>query len=37
MLKGFLETFPKESMMNTLRGTSSAVENLKSAGAVAAY
>jgi len=36
MLKGFLETFPKESMMNTLRGTSSAVENLKATGAAAA-
>jgi hypothetical protein len=29
MLKGFLERFPKESMMNTLRGTRAAVENLK--------
>ncbi len=26
MLKGFLERFPKESMMNTLRGTKAAVE-----------
>ena len=34
MLKGFLESFPKESMMNTLRGTSAAVENLKPASAV---
>ncbi|MGB6945496.1 MAG: hypothetical protein WBE37_24070 [Bryobacteraceae bacterium] len=29
MLKGFLESFPKESMVNTLRGTSAAVKNLK--------
>ncbi len=29
MLKGFLESFPKESMVNTLRGTRAAVENLK--------
>jgi hypothetical protein len=29
MLKGFLESFPKESMKNTLRGTKAAVENLK--------
>jgi hypothetical protein len=28
MLKGFLESFPKESMLNTLRGTRAAVENL---------
>ena len=28
MLKGFLESFPKESMVNTLRGTRAAVENL---------
>jgi hypothetical protein len=28
MLKGFLENFPKESMVNTLRGTRAAVENL---------
>jgi hypothetical protein len=27
MLKGFLESLPKESMMNTLRGTRDAVEN----------
>jgi hypothetical protein len=27
MLKGFLENLPKESMMNTLRGTRDAVEN----------
>jgi hypothetical protein len=32
MLKGFLENFPKESMVNTLRGTSSAVQNLKLVG-----
>lgn len=31
MLKGFLESFPKESMVNTLRGTRAAVENLKTA------
>lgn len=30
MLKGFLQSFPKESMMNTLRGTKAAVEHLKS-------
>jgi hypothetical protein len=30
MLKGFLESFPKESMVNTLRGTRAAVENLAS-------
>jgi hypothetical protein len=29
MLKGFLDGFPKESMVNTLRGTRSAIENLK--------
>ncbi len=29
MLKGFLERFPKESMMNTLRGTREAVLNRK--------
>jgi hypothetical protein len=29
MLKGFLESFPKESMVNTLRGTRAAVENMK--------
>lgn len=29
MLKGFLESLPKESMVNTLRGTRAAVENLK--------
>jgi hypothetical protein len=29
MLKGFLESFPKESMMNTLRGTRAALESLK--------
>ncbi len=29
MLNGFLESFPKESMVNTLRGTRAAVENLK--------
>jgi hypothetical protein len=34
MLKGFLESFPKESMVNTLRGTRAAVENLKAAAAV---
>ena len=34
MLKGFLESFPKESMKNTLRGTKAAVENLKPASAV---
>ncbi|HYL37393.1 MAG TPA: hypothetical protein VEV17_15875 [Bryobacteraceae bacterium] len=28
MLKGFLERFPKESMLNTLRGTRAAVRNL---------
>src|ERR1700722_2898986 len=28
MLKGFLESFPKESMVNTLRGTRAAIENL---------
>jgi hypothetical protein len=28
MLKGFLENFPKESMVNTLRGTRAAVKNL---------
>ena len=28
MLKGFLESFPKESMVNTLRGTRAAVDNL---------
>jgi hypothetical protein len=27
MLKGFLESFPKESMMNTLRGTRDAIKN----------
>jgi hypothetical protein len=31
MLKGFLERFPKESMMNTLRGTKAAVEHLSAA------
>lgn len=31
MLKGFLQSFPKESMLNTLRGTRAAVENLKPA------
>jgi len=35
MLKGFLETFPRESMVNTLRGTSAAVQNLKSLGSSA--
>lgn len=30
MLKGFLASFPKESMANTLRGTRAAVESLKS-------
>ena len=30
MLKGFLESFPKESMVNTLRGTSAAVEKSES-------
>jgi hypothetical protein len=34
MLKGFLESFPKESMVNTLHGTGAAVENLKPAGSV---
>ena len=29
MLKGFLASFPKESMVNTLRGTKDAVENLR--------
>ena len=29
MLKGFLESFPKESMVNTLRGMRTAVQNLK--------
>ncbi len=29
MLKGFLERFPKESMMNTLRGTRDAIINRK--------
>jgi hypothetical protein len=29
MLKGFTENFPKESMVNTLRGTRAAVENRK--------
>ena len=29
MLRGFLESFPKESMVNTLRGTRAAIENLK--------
>lgn len=33
MLKGFLESFPKESMVNTLRGTRAAVENRKVASA----
>jgi len=32
MLKGFLESFPKESMVNTLRGTRAAVEKLRAAG-----
>ena len=32
MLKGFLDGFPKESMINTLRGTRVAVESLKPAG-----
>ncbi len=31
MLKGFLERFPKESMMNTLRGTKTAVETKRQA------
>ncbi len=31
MLNGFLESFPKESMVNTLRGARAAVENLKAA------
>jgi hypothetical protein len=31
MLKGFLESFPKESMKNTLRGTKAALANLKPA------
>jgi hypothetical protein len=31
MLKGFLESFPKESMVNTLRGTRAAVEKLHGA------
>jgi hypothetical protein len=34
MLKGFLESFPKASMVNTLRGTRAAVENLKLSGSV---
>ncbi len=29
MLKGFLETFPKESMVNTLRGTRAAIAGLQ--------
>ncbi len=33
MLKGFLEGFPKESMMNTLRGTRDAMLNRKAASA----
>jgi hypothetical protein len=33
MLKGFLESFPKESMVNTLRGTRVAMQNLKTTGA----
>jgi len=37
MLKGFLENFPKESMLNTLRGTRAAVENLKASPAPTAY
>jgi hypothetical protein len=32
MLKGFVENFPKQSMVSTLRGTRAAVENLKSIG-----
>lgn len=36
MLKGFLESLPRESMMNALRGTRAAVDNLKAA-ATAAY
>jgi hypothetical protein len=36
MLKGFLESFPKESMLNTLRGTRAAVENSKAFGPVPA-
>jgi hypothetical protein len=32
MLKGFLDGFPKESMMNTLRGTRAAVESVKPGG-----
>jgi hypothetical protein len=31
MLKGFLERFPKESMLNTLRGTKAAVESRREA------
>lgn len=31
MLKGFLASFPKESMLNTLQGTRAAVEHLKGA------
>ncbi len=30
MLRGFLESFPKDSMVNTLRGTRAAVEKLRS-------
>ena len=33
MLKGFLESLPKESMKNTLLGTKAAIENLKIAAA----
>jgi hypothetical protein len=36
MLKGFLESFPKASMANTLRGTRTAVENLKAVNPVPA-
>jgi hypothetical protein len=32
MLKGFIDSFPKESMANTLRGTRAAIENLKAGG-----
>lgn len=33
ILKGFLEGFPKESMLNTLRGTRAAVESMKGSAA----
>lgn len=37
MLKGFLESFPKESMLNTLGGTRAAVESMKSTSGPAGY